>query len=91
MYVAQLAAHVLGTIFNYYTYSRYAFRDPRSSKIRFFLSYAANYLVGAIMLWACAQLIPSPYLAMAVAIVIYTSVNYVVLNRFVFTTRPKTQ
>jgi putative flippase GtrA len=91
MYVAQLAAHVMGTVFNYYTYSRYAFRDPASSKVRFVLSYVANFLLGAAMLWACAQVIPSPYLAMAVAIVIYTSINYVVLKKLVFTSRPQTQ
>lgn len=89
MYVAQLCAHIMGTVFNYYTYSRYAFRDPASSKVRFILSYVANYLIGAAMLWACAQIISSPYLAMAVAIVIYTSINYVVLKKLVFTSRPQ--
>lgn len=91
MYVAQLAAHITGSVFNYFTYSRYAFRDPGSSKLRFFLSYVVNYLIGLAVLWACAQVIPSPYLAMGVAIVIYTSINYVILKKLVFVSRPQPQ
>ena len=84
MYVAQFCSHVLGVTFNYLTYSRYAFADRRPSKMRYILSYAGNYLFGLSMLWACAQLIRSPYLAMAVAVIIVTAVNFFVLSRFVF-------
>lgn len=84
MFVAQLVAHVLGVVFNYFTYSRLAFRGAKASKLRFILAYAGNYVLGAAMLWACARVIASPYLAMAVAIVIYTTVNYFVLRRLVF-------
>ena len=46
MYVAQIVAHVLGVMFNYLTYSRYAFADQSASKGRFILSYGLNYLLG---------------------------------------------
>lgn len=86
MYVAQLVAHTMGVVFNYFTYSRYAFRDASASKWRFALSYTVNYFIGAGLLWACHQLIPSPYLSMAVAVVFATAINYLILNRLVFTT-----
>ena len=86
MYVAQLAAHLLGAVFNYFTYSRFAFRDTQASKSRFALSYAINYFIGAGLLFGCHLLIPSPYAAMAVAMVVATALNYLILNRLVFTT-----
>lgn len=86
MFLAQFVAHVSGVVFNYFTYSRYAFRDTSASKWRFGLSYAINYLIGAGLLLACHWLIPSPYLSMAVAVVFATAINYLILNRLVFTT-----
>ena len=84
LYVAQLLAHTLGSVFNYFTYSRYAFRGAKASKLRFAASYIVNYGVGVALLAACHAFIPSPYLAMAVALVFATAINFLVLNRFVF-------
>ena len=83
-YAAQLVAHCIGVAFNYFTYSRYAFRDTQSSKLRFFMSYVVNYFIGLALLFACSTIIPSPYLAMGVATVIATAINYLILRRFVF-------
>lgn len=87
MYVAQICAHILGVTFNYFTYSRYAFRDAEGSKPRFVLSYAANYLLGLASLAAAAQVIASPYLAGLAAVLFVSMVNYFILKHFVFTRR----
>lgn len=87
MYVAQICAHILGMTFNYFTYSRYAFRDAEGSKLRFVLSYAANYLLGLASLAAAAQVIASPYLAGLAAVLFVSVVNYFILKHFVFTRR----
>jgi putative flippase GtrA len=87
MYLAQAVGHVLGMVFNYFTYSRHAFHDAEASKLRFVLSYAANYLLGLASLWAAAQAIASPYLAGLVAVLFVSLVNYFVLRHWVFTVR----
>lgn len=84
MYVAQVIAHILGVIFNYVTYSRYAFAGQKGSMPRFVLSYALNYLLSLITLAAAAQLVASPYLAGLVSVVIVTIINFFVLKRLVF-------
>lgn len=84
MYVAQFIAHVLGVVFNYFTYSRYAFRATDASKMRFIFSYGLNYLMGLAVLAAIAQLIESPYLAGLIAVIIVSLINYFVLKHFVF-------
>lgn len=87
MYVAQITAHVLGIVFNYFTYSRHAFHDAEASKTRFVLSYVVNYFLGLASLAAAAQVIRSPYVAGAVAVVFVSLVNYFILKHFVFTIR----
>ena len=84
MYAAQLIAHVLGVVFNYFTYSRHAFADAEASKRRFIASYAFNYLLGLASLAAAAQVISSPYVAGIVSIVFVSLVNYFVLKNLVF-------
>ena len=84
MYIAQIIAHVLGVTFNYFTYSRHAFRGAIGSKSRFLLAYAANYLAGLALLAAASTIFTSPYLAGLVAVVIVTLLNYFVLKHFVF-------
>lgn len=88
MYAAQLIAHVLGVVFNYFTYSRHAFADSTASKPRFVLSYVFNYLLGLASLAAAAQLIQSPYLAGLVSILFVSIVNYFILKNLVFTKQP---
>lgn len=84
MYVAQITAHVLGVVFNYFTYSRYAFRDHHGSKSRFVVSYAVNYLLGLAALATASTVIHSPYLAGLVAVVFVSVVNYFILKHLVF-------
>lgn len=87
MFAAQLTAHVLGVAFNYSSYSRHVFRDSHASKLRFVLSYGFNYLLSLASLAAAAQLIHSPYLAGAVAVMFVSLVNYFVLKNLVFVRR----
>jgi len=87
MYLAQIIAHVLGVAFNYFTYSRHAFHDADVSKTRFVLSYGVNYLLGLASLWSAAQVIPSPYLAGLIAVMVVSLINYVILRHWVFTVR----
>lgn len=87
-YIAQICAHVIGVVFNYFTYSRYAFRDSRASKPRFILSYVVNYLLGLAGLAAASIFIRSPYLAGLASIAFVSLVNYFILKHFVFFKRP---
>lgn len=84
MYLAQLVGHILGVIFNYFTYSRHAFRGIRGSKWRFVIAYAGNYLLGLAMLAAVATVIPSPYLAGLAALIVVSLLNYFILKHLVF-------
>ena len=87
MYVAQIASHLLGMAFNYFTYSRHAFHDSDVSKSRFIASYAVNYLLGLGALWAVSQVVASPYLAGFIAVGIVSLINYFILKHWVFTAR----
>lgn len=87
MYAAQLIAHVLGVAFNYFSYSRHVFQDSQASKLRFVMSYGFNYLLSLASLAAIAQIIRSPYLAGAIAILFVSLVNYFVLKNLVFVSR----
>ncbi len=87
MYVAQIASHLLGMAFNYFTYSRHAFHDSDVSKSRFIASYAVNYLLGLGALWAVSQAVASPYLAGFIAVGIVSLINYFILKHWVFTAR----
>ena len=84
MYVAQIVAHILGVVFNYYTYSRYAFKDHDRSPIRFVLSYIVNYAIALLTLWLFSHLTKSPYLAGLLSVFVTSLRNYVILKRFVF-------
>lgn len=88
MYLAQIVAHVLGVVFNYFTYSRHAFHDSEASKPRFILSYVVNYLLGLAALAGTAQFIASPYLAGFIAVVVVSLLNYFILRHWVFRTHP---
>lgn len=87
MFVAQLLAHVMGMAFNYISYSRHVFRDARPAKLRFILSYGANYLLGLGALAALSRVIASPYGAGFLAAGIVSVVNYFALKHLVFRSR----
>jgi putative flippase GtrA len=84
MFIAQLISHTLGTLFNYFTFSRYAFEGEAGSPMRFVASYAGNYLLSLAVLWRLSQAIVSPYLVGLVTVAIVSAINFLILKRFVF-------
>jgi putative flippase GtrA len=84
MFIAQLISHTVGTLFNYFTFSRYAFVGEAGSPLRFVASYAGNYLLSLAVLWVLSQAIASPYVAGLVAVVIVSAINFLIIKRFVF-------
>lgn len=84
IYAAQALSHVLGVIFNYFTYSRYAFVGHKSNKASFAISYVGNYVLGLAGLWAALKVFPSPYVAGLVSVGAVSLINYFVLKRLVF-------
>ena len=84
MYIAQITAHVLGVIFNYFTYSRYAFAKRQGSLSRFILSYALNYLLAVGFLWLASRAFNSPYLAGLIATLAVSIINFFLLRKLVF-------
>ncbi|AMK18876.1 GtrA family protein [Sphingobium sp. MI1205] len=85
MYAAQIIGHVIGVIFNYFSYSLHVFRAAPASKLRFLFSYALNYMVGLASLALAATILSSPYLAGLLAMVITSVINFIILQRYVFT------
>lgn len=84
IFAAQAISHVLGTAFNYFTYSRHVFRDAEPTKFRFVLSYIGSYLLNAGVLLLVSRFVASPYLAGLVTALIVSVLNFVVLKRLVF-------
>ena len=84
IFAAQIIATILGTAFNYFTYSRHVFRAAAPAKLRFALSYVGNYLVSLFMLAAASRVVESPYVAGLIAIVATAVVNYFALKYLVF-------
>jgi putative flippase GtrA len=85
MYLAQIVSHVLGVIFNYFTYSGYAFAGQAGSRTRFVLSYVGNYFLNLASLALVATVVGSPYVAGLMATIFVSLINYFVLKRLVFT------
>jgi hypothetical protein len=75
---------VLGTAFNYVTYSRGVFTGAGPAKMRFVASYAGNYLVNLAGLAAVSHFIANAYIAGAVTTLGVVALNYLVLKRWVF-------
>lgn len=84
VYVAQLVGHVLGVLFNYFTYSRFAFAGQESSKASFAVSYIGTYFLGLAGLWLALKFIPSPYGAGLASTIAVSLINYFILKRLVF-------
>jgi putative flippase GtrA len=84
IYLAQVTSHFLGMVFNYYTYSRYAFAGHAGSKRRFLASYVFNYVLGLIALAVAARVTNSPYVAGLASVIFVSVINYFVLKRLVF-------
>lgn len=85
IYIAQILSHTLGVVFNYFTYSRYAFAGTPASKLSFALSYVLNYLLGLACLAIAVHFIDNPYLAGLASMLFVSVINFFVLNKLVFT------
>ncbi len=90
IFLAQIASHGLGMVFNYFTYSRHAFAGHTTTKTRYILSYIGNYLLGLAALAAISHFIASPYVAGFLSVVFVSLVNFFVLKRLVFRPRQET-
>jgi putative flippase GtrA len=84
VYAAQALGYILGVLFNYLTYSRFAFAGQKANKTNFVASYVANYLVSLGLLWLTLTVIPDPLVAGLVVTIAASLVNYLVLKRLVF-------
>lgn len=84
IYAAQLTSHLLGMAFNYITYSRHVFRGSAPAKLRFVMTYGANYCVNLAVLAFIAQFVVSPYVAGAITALIVSVINYFALKFLVF-------
>lgn len=87
MYVAQILAHFMGAVFNYFTFSRFTIKDRAGLKGRFALSYGACYLLNLATLWFVSKFVASPYAAGLVSIIYVSALNYFVLDRIIFNRR----
>ena len=86
VYIAQFLAHTAGVAFNYFTYSRHAFRS-NGMVGRFIVSYVGNYLLGLAALATTLQFIQSPYVAGLIVVIFVSFINYFVLKHLVFRRR----
>jgi putative flippase GtrA len=86
-YEAQLASHLMGTTFNYVTYSRHVFRNAAPAKLRFIASYAVNYGISLATLAVVTQFFASPYVAGILTVLAVSLLNYFVLKHLVFRIR----
>jgi putative flippase GtrA len=84
VFVAQIIAHVSGTVFNYFMFKSFVFTSSRPALMRYIASYAVNYLIGLGFLAAIRLVVPSPYAAGFLAILCASAVNYLILKLFVF-------
>jgi putative flippase GtrA len=88
LFLAQIVAHICGTAFNYFTYSRHVFSGHRRSPVAFVAAYAFNYVMGLGLLFLAHLVVRNPYGAGFLALLVGTAINYFVLRRFVFRAPP---
>lgn len=87
MFAAQFLSHAAGTLFNYVTYSRYAFREQSGSLVKFVVSYTVNYLFSACILWISHLIVDSEYVSGLIATVLVSLINFFILKNIVFSGR----
>lgn len=87
LYVAQLVAHISGTTFNYFMYSRHVFRGSHRKPVTYVGAYAFNYFLGLAILATTHHFVKSAYLAGFIALLVGTAINFLILRRFVFPER----
>lgn len=84
MFIAQAVSHIIGSIFNYFTYSRHAFASSSPSKFRFMISYIFNYLMSLTALAGINHVLKNPYTSGIFAAFVVSLVNFFILKKFVF-------
>lgn len=84
IFIAQIVSHSCGTVFNYFMYTKHVFRSSEPVKGKFFVSYIGNYFLSLAALAIATRLVPSPYAAGFVSIIVVSLINYVILKRLVF-------
>jgi putative flippase GtrA len=89
IYVAQALGHVMGMAFNYFSYTRFAFRGEQGSRGRFVASYALNYVLGVALLWVAMRVTADAYVGCLLSVLVLSMINYFILSRFVFKPQPE--
>ncbi len=87
LFAAQIIAHLLGMIFNYFMFRRHVFRDSRAAVLPYIGAYAVNYALSLVTLAGLNRVLESDYLAGFLSIVFVALVNFVVLKFLVFLPR----
>ena len=87
LFAAQIIAHLLGMIFNYFMFRRHVFRDSRAAVLPYIAAYTVNYGLSLVTLAGLNRVLESDYLAGFLSIVFVALVNFVVLKFLVFLPR----
>jgi putative flippase GtrA len=85
LFVAQVLAHIVGMVFNYFMFKAHVFHGVTPRVAPYVASYGFNYLLSVLVLSVIHKFIASPYLAGAATMGLVSIVNYFVLKGFVFT------
>ena len=88
LFVAQIVAHVCGMVFNYFMFKVHVFHGSSPALGPYIGAYALNYLMGLGTLATVHLFVPSPYLAGLGSVVFTATINYFILKRFVFKSKP---
>jgi putative flippase GtrA len=89
LYVAQILSQLIGMTFNFFSYGRHVFRDHDASLPRYIGAYVGNYLMNLALLAGFHHVTRSAYLAGAMAVMVASLINLLVLKRLVY--RPRAQ
>ncbi len=81
--LSQLIAFIIGTSFNYLSYSRLVFSQRSRNKVGFIINYLFMYIYSAILLYLL-NLYINPYYSGLIVLVISTVINFTLLNFTVF-------
>lgn len=87
LFAAQIIAHLLGMIFNYFMFRRHVFQGSRAAVLPYIAAYAVNYGLSLVTLAGLNRVLESDYLAGFLSIVFVALVNFVVLKFLVFLPR----
>ena len=88
VFVSQIVSHIMGSAFNYITYSLYVFRENGPKKLIFIASYLGNYIIGVSILFFVRLFVENPYLSGLMTALLASVLNYFILKFFVFKGSP---